>query len=109
MRARVPAREEAVLAETLNRLSFLREVGPGCLTLDRLRTAQARFADGSRVPETCVPAGKNSRTKKKRLAGLPFFYPPGQKNETAGGKPLVGPFSLRNTTDTPEHKPHTNL
>ena len=108
MRARVPAREEAVLAETLNRLSFLREVGPGCLTLDRLRTAQARFADGLRVPETCVPAGKNSRTKK-RLAGLLFFYPPGQKNETAGGKPLVGPFSLRNTTDNPEHKPHTNL
>ena len=63
----VPAPEEAALAETLNRLSFLREVGPGCLTLDRLRTAQARFADGSRVPETCVPAGKNSRTKKKGL------------------------------------------
>lgn len=74
MRARVPAREEAVLAETLNRLSFLREVGPGCLTLDRLRTAQARFADGSRVPETCVPAGKNSRTKKKACMAV-FFLP----------------------------------
>ena len=74
MRARVTAREEAEIAETMNRLSFLREVGPGCLTLDRLRTAQARFADGSRVPETCVPAGKNSR-KKKKLAGLFFFLP----------------------------------
>ena len=54
--------------------------------------------------------GKKFADEKKKLAGLLFFcYPLGQKNETAGGKPLVGPFFLRNTTDNPQHKPHTNL